>query len=88
MIRLVPFVVVALVAEAAAQPGSTPYARDLDTPALPAPPASPPPRDTGFIGGGFLLGADQFMNAALVVEGGLHVGGTPLWVRGLLAKGD
>jgi hypothetical protein len=88
MIRLVPFVLVGLVAEAAAQPGAAPYASDLDTPALPAPAMPPPPPDTGFIGGGFLLGADHFINAALVVEGGLHLGGTPLWVRGLLAKGD
>jgi hypothetical protein len=88
MIRFVPFVLVGLVAEAAAQPGATPYAQDLDTPALPAPPMPPPPPDNFFIGGGFVLGADHFINAALAVEGGLRLGATPLWVRGLLAKGD
>lgn len=88
MIRLVPFVLVALVAEAAAQPGATPYTRDLDEPATPPVATTVPRAETGFIGGGFLLGGDQFINAAVVVEGGLRLGSTPLFVRGLFAKGN
>jgi hypothetical protein len=88
MIRLVPFVLCGLVTQAAAQPGATPYTHDLDEPVTP-PAAVPAPHvETGFIGGGFTLGADHLMNAALVVEGGLRLGGTPLWVRGLFARGN
>jgi hypothetical protein len=89
MLRLVPFVVLAVVGEAAAQPGATPYTRDLDDPAAPpAPPVPAPHVETGFIGGGFILGGDQFIDAALAVEGGLRLGSNGLWLRGLFARGS
>src|SRR5689334_5173083 len=89
MRRLAVIVVVALAGEAAAQPGATPIVQDREEPPGPLPPPPMPAahEEVGFVGGGLILGADQFLDAALVVEGGLKLASLPLWVRGLVAKG-
>src|SRR5262249_10790215 len=80
---------VVLAGQTAAQPGSPPPMNDGDgSPRpLPPPPLPPVPEEAGFVGGGFIVGADQFLDAALAVEAAFKLGSLPLWVRGLGAMG-
>src|SRR5215813_9427308 len=89
MIRLALILVLSTTSHTFAQPGATP-AGDLDEPAaLPPPPVPPPPAERAFFGGGVMLGAtSSFINLALVAEGGLKLGSSPLWLHGVFARGD
>ncbi len=88
MNRLV-LALLAITSEVGAQPGVTPDTRDLDEPSPPPPAlANAPLADHAFVGGGSVLGHDEFFNAAFAIEGGIKLGAAPLWVRGLFAAGS
>src|SRR5262245_54557889 len=89
MIRLTSILILTMVGNAFAQPGATPLARDLDEPTSPPAAVPTPPAEHGYVGGGVLVGAtSSFINLGLVAEGGLKLGGSPLWLHGVFARGD